>query len=105
LQPSDHERGTLDIEKMYKPQVYYQKAGVMLSDLVPEGGQQTDLLGYLSTGNRLGRLMETVDNINRKYRHSTIHLASEGVERNWSMRRNFKSQNYTGDWQELPVVS
>lgn len=48
--------------------------------------------------------METVDYINRKYHRSTIHLASEGVERNWSMRRSFKSQNYTGDWKELPVV-
>lgn len=40
--------------------------------------------------------METVDNINRKYHRSTIHLASEGVERSWSMRRSFKSPNYTG---------
>lgn len=77
----------------------------MLSELVPEGGQQIDLLGYSSTGNRSGRLMETMDNINRKYRRSTIHLASEGVERNWSMRRSFKSQNFTGDWKELPTVS
>ena len=31
------------LKKMYRPEVYYQKAGVMLSELVPEGGQQTDL--------------------------------------------------------------
>jgi DNA polymerase V len=93
------------LKKMYKPQVYYQKAGVMLSELVSEGGQQIDLLGYSASGNRSGRLMETVDNINRKYHRSTIHLASEGVDRNWSMRRSFKSQNYTGDWKELPVVN
>ena len=93
------------LKKMYKPQVYYQKAGVMLSELVAEGGQQIDLLGYSSPGNRPGKLMETVDNINRKYHRSTIHLASEGVARNWSMRHSFKSQNYTGDWKELPVVN
>ena len=93
------------LKKMYKPQVYYQKAGVMLSELVAEGGQQIDLLGYSSPGNRPGKLMETVDNINRKYHRSTIHLASEGVARTWSMRRSFKSQNYTGDWKDLPVVS
>ncbi|WON74204.1 DUF4113 domain-containing protein [Nitrosospira sp. Is2] len=49
--------------------------------------------------------MEAVDQINRKYARSTIHLASEGVDRTWSMRRSFKSPNYTGDWNELPVVS
>lgn len=92
------------LKKMYMPQVYYQKAGVLLSELVPEGGQQTDLLGYSSTDNRSGRLMETVDNINRKYHRGTIHLASEGTDRTWSMRRSFKSPNYTGDWKELPLV-
>jgi DNA polymerase V len=66
---------------MYLPAVYYQKAGVMLSDLVPEGGQQTDLFGYSSGTNKSGRLMETVDRINQKYRRSTVHLASEGTDR------------------------
>jgi DNA polymerase V len=93
------------LKKIYRPQVYYQKAGVMLSELVPKEGQQTDLFSFTETGKRSGRLMETLDDINRKYRRSTIHLASEGVNRTWSMRRSFKSPNYTGDWEELPVVS
>ncbi|MBA4143998.1 MAG: Y-family DNA polymerase [Nitrosospira sp.] len=91
------------LKKMYQPQVYYQKAGVILSDLVPKEGQQTDLFAYSSS--RSGRLMDIVDKINSKYRRSTVHLASEGIDRNWSMRRSFKSPNYTGDWNELPVVS
>ena len=93
------------LKKMYQPGVYYQKAGVMLSELVPEGGQQTDLFSYSSNNNKSGRLMDTMDHINRKYQRSTIRLASEGVNRTWSMRRSFKSPNYTGDWNELPVVS
>jgi DNA polymerase V len=36
------------LKKLYQPRVYYQKAGVMLSELVPQDGQQTDLLGFLS---------------------------------------------------------
>ncbi len=93
------------LKRMYIPQVYYQKAGVMLSELVPESGQQMELLGYSSTSTRSGSLMETVDNINRRYHRSTIYLASEGVDRTWTMRRSFKSSNYTGNWKELPVVS
>ena len=93
------------LKRVYRPQVYYQKAGVMLSELVPEDGQQTDLLGFSSTHNKSGRLMETMDTINRRYKRSTIHLASEGTARTWSMRRSFKSPNYTGDWLELPMVS
>ena len=84
--------------------MYYQKAGVMLSELVPQEGQQTDLFAYSSSGSKSRKLMDIVDSINRRYRRSTIYLASEGVDRSWSMRRSFKSQNYTGDWDELPVV-
>ncbi|MDQ3186365.1 MAG: DUF4113 domain-containing protein [Pseudomonadota bacterium] len=40
--------------------------------------------------------MTTVDNINRKYKRSTIHLASEGTNRTWSMRRSFKSPELHG---------
>jgi DNA polymerase V len=93
------------LKKIYKPEVYYQKAGVMLSELVPEEGQQTDLFAYSSSSNKSGRLMDTVDKINGKYGRSTIHLASEGVDRTWAMRRSFKSPNYTGDWNELPAAS
>ena len=93
------------LKKMYQPEVYYQKAGVMLSELVPEAGQQTDLFAYSFSSNKSGRLMDTLDSINRKFRRSTVHLAPEGVDRPWSMRRSFKSSNYTGDWNELPMVS
>ena len=37
------------LKKMYQPEVYYQKAGVMLSELVPHEGQQTDLFAYSSS--------------------------------------------------------
>jgi DNA polymerase V len=90
------------LKKMYRPEVYYQKAGVMLSDLVPQEGQQTDLFAYSSS--KSGRLMDTMDKINHRYRRNTVHLASEGVDRTWSMRRSFKSPNYTGVWNELPTV-
>ncbi|WON72906.1 Y-family DNA polymerase [Nitrosospira sp. Is2] len=93
------------LKKIYRPDVYYQKAGVMLWDLVPQAGKQADLLEFSAASNRSGKLMDTVDKINGKYRRSTIHLASEGVDHTWSMRRSFKSPNYTGDWNALPVVS
>jgi DNA polymerase V len=93
------------LKKLHRPYVYYQKAGVMLSDLVPPEGQQSDMFAYSVNSNKSGRLMDVLDRINGKYRSNTIHLASEGTDRIWSMRRSFKSPNYTGDRNELPVVS
>jgi len=92
------------LKKIFKEGVYYQKAGVMLMDLVPQGGQQTDLFGYSSKVTKASNLMVAVDSINKKYARSTIKLGSEGTDKAWAMRRGFKSPNYTGDWNELPTV-
>jgi len=90
------------LKQMYKPDVYYQKAGVMLMDLVPNEGRQNDLFGYTKQDSKSSELMGTVDKINKKYERGAIRLASEGVQKAWAMRRSFKSPNYTGDWKELP---
>ena len=74
-------------------------------DLVPEGGQQQDLYGYSSDDHKSKNLMLTMDRINKKYAKGTIKLASEGTDKIWSMRRSFKSPNYTNDWNELPVLN
>jgi DNA polymerase V len=89
---------------VYKQGIYYQKAGVMLMELVPEGGQQTDLFSHDASDTKKSKLMATLDSINNKYSKGTIKLASEGVDKVWAMRRNYKSPNYTGDWGELPLV-
>lgn len=93
------------LKQMYKPDVYYQKAGVMLMDLVPNEGRQSDLFGYTKEDSKSSELMGTVDRINKKYERGAIRLASEGVQKAWAMRRSFKSPNYTGDWKELPKAS
>ena len=34
----------------------------------------------------------------------TVFIAAQGIERNWSMKRNMKSPNYTTDWENLPIA-
>jgi DNA polymerase V len=93
------------LKRIYKRDIYYQKAGVMLMELVPEQGQQTDLFGFTEGDAKASTLMTTIDSINQKYKKGTIKLASEGVHKLWAMKRCFKSPNYTGDWRELPPTS
>lgn len=92
------------LKKLFKPNVYYQKAGVMLMDLVPEAGQQLDIFGYSKDDKKTSVLMQTMDQVNKKYARGTIKLAAEGVNKSWVMRRALKSPNYTGNWHELPVI-
>ena len=49
-------------------------------------------------------VMKTIDQINYKYGGSTIKLASEGVEKKWSMRRSMMSKCYTTRFDELIEV-
>jgi DNA polymerase V len=92
------------LKKIYVPGVYYLKAGVMLMDLVPKGGQQRDLFSYSKNDVKESKLMSTLDEVNRKYGRGTLKLASEGLNKSWAMRRDFKSPNYIGDWNELPII-
>ena len=86
------------------PGVYYLKAGVMLMVLVPEGGQQRDLFSYSADYAKESKLMSTLDEVNRKYGRGTIKRASEGLNKSWAKRLDFKRPNNIGDWDELPII-
>lgn len=92
------------LKKVYKPSVYYLKGGVMLMELVPKGGQQTDLFGYTKETPEESKLMHTLDKVNQKYGRGTLQLASAGTQYAWQMHRKLKSPNYLGDWKELLKV-
>ncbi|MFL9611030.1 Y-family DNA polymerase [Methylobacillus sp. Pita2] len=87
---------------VYRPGIYYARAGVMLDELVTSEGQQRDLFGFSSQDSKSITLMDMVDKINSKYARGTIKLGSEGMEQGWAMRRDFKSPNYTTDWDDMP---
>ncbi len=92
------------LKNIYRKNVYYLKGGVMLLDLVPAGSQQTDLFGYSRQDEKSNNLMETIDRINSKYSRGTIKLASEGIDKSWAMRRELKSPDYTGSWNDIPIA-
>lgn len=91
------------LRKIYRRGYKYQKAGVMLSELVDTQTRQMDLFGLSPINNR-NQLMEVVDNINNRMGKGTVRLASQGIKQSWSMRRENVSQNYTTDWNELLCV-
>ncbi len=92
------------LEKIYRPGFRYKKAGVMLTEIIPECDVQPSLF-HSFRGMEKGRsLMEAVDRINRSMGRRSIRFAAEGMEREWEMRRAFLSKNFTTDWGEIPLV-
>jgi DNA polymerase V len=89
--------------RVYKPGFVYHKAGVFLTDIVPESERQQDLaLG--ADGERRLRLMEAVDLINRKHGRHTVRPLATGHERTWEMKRGRLSGRYTTRLDEVLKV-
>ncbi|MDG1074046.1 MAG: Y-family DNA polymerase [Methylophilaceae bacterium] len=93
------------LKQIYKPNYNYAKAGVMLSELVPVTGIQTDLFSQVNTSPKSAALMSAMDSINRKMGKEAIKLASEGFTRPWKMRQENKSPSYTSKWEEIVIVN
>ena len=92
------------LNRLYRAGYNYQKAGVMLSDLVPAEGCQTDLFANKSTTLKSNKLMTVMDGINHKMGKESIKLASEGFKRPWKMKQENKSPSYTTNWNDVLFV-
>jgi DNA polymerase V len=95
------------VKRLYKPGYVYQKAGVLLNDLVPDEGRQRDLFFDTSEPNyaQNAKVMAVLDAINQRYGRQTLKLGSEGFKAPWNMKQNFKSSSYTTNWNELIQAS
>ncbi|WP_245625245.1 DUF4113 domain-containing protein [Stenotrophomonas chelatiphaga] len=80
----------------------YKKAGFALLDLARPDELPADLFGSVVVGN--DRLMDTMDQINRKYGRGTAGIGASGWQAQpaWRMRQGLLSPNYTTSVQELP---
>jgi len=88
------------------PRLSYHKADVLLYELVPRQGLQTDLLGTvnLAADTTSERKMRAIDQLNRKHGKGTIRFAAEDLSQAWQPRRHLVSPRYTSSWDELPEV-
>ena len=78
------------------------KTGVVLFELTGEDCANADLFEQVDEKNIA--LAEAMDSINYRYGRNTLFLAGEGIERKWTMKRNFLSRRFTTNWKELPEV-
>ena len=93
------------LNRLYRSGYNYQKAGVMLSELVPAEGCQTDLFAKSLLPIKSKKLMSVMDNINKKMGKESIKVASEGFKRPWKMKQENKSQNFTTNWNDLLIAN
>jgi DNA polymerase V len=105
FQPSDDtmvltNAALLGLDYIFREGFDYQKAGVTLCNLTSKHKMQATLFNDTISHSR----MKVMDTINQRWK-GKLKLGSEGVTKEWEMRAQFKSRNYTTNWDELIVAS
>lgn len=91
------------LPKLYKPGYRYAKAGVVLSQFVPGESYQPDLFAPEPRKNA-NVLMGTMDAINARWGRGCIRLAIEPAAAEWGMKRDYLSDSFMTDWNQLKQV-
>lgn len=91
------------LKNIYKENLLYKRAGILLTDFTSEGVYQKDLLSK-DQSEKEAALMKVIDSIHTKYGNKTIVFGSEYDNKNWVKIPQLKSKEYTTSWEDLPIV-
>jgi DNA polymerase V len=91
------------LRQIYRAGYAYQKAGVMLTEIIPSSARPRTLFDDVDAQQKSHTLMRTLDRINRSMGSGTIKLLGEGMDKSWAMRRENMSKRFTTEWSELAV--
>ena len=105
FQPSDDSMvltnaALLGLDYIYRDGYDYQKAGITLCNLTSKHKMQGNLFNDTIAHSR----MKIMDTINQRWK-GKLKLGSEGVTKEWEMKAQFKSRNYTTNWDQLMIAN
>jgi DNA polymerase V len=90
------------LEKLYKPEYHYKKAGVIVMELQPENTEQLSL--FSEKNPKHYQLMQHIDHLNKTIGRHKVKLGSQDLGRMWKMRQERLSQRYSTTISESIVV-
>jgi DNA polymerase V len=90
------------VKGIYRPQLFYKRAGVIFTELEPLSLVQPDLFESRSPKSAL--LSGALDSINSRFGGGSVFYAAEGTAKPWAMARGRCSPHYTTRWDELLKV-
>jgi len=88
------------LKLLFKKGYKYKKAGVILTEFIPEGEVQQSLWDNLNR-DKQNQLMSTVDKISSTMGRDVVKFAIQGTRRRWKLRQEKLSPCYTTKWQDL----
>lgn len=91
------------LEKIYRSNYEYKKAGIILTDFHKKYPIQRDLFNEHDS-ERTDTLMQTIDKINTEDGNGILKYAACGIDPFWKMASDMKSSSFTTKWSELLTV-
>lgn len=91
------------LDSIYRKDLRYKKAGVMLGDLVPDYGIPQPLW-ETDKAEKMRELMAKVDRLNQRFGRETVQCGTFISDGKWRMQMNNRSPRYTTRWDELLKV-
>ena len=93
------------LRSIYKKGLEYKKSGVIVGDIIPQNQVQLNLFDMDEKRIKKKKLDSTVDIINQAMGRSTIHIGSQGIAKNWQLKREKLSPCYTTKWDDLLTIN
>ncbi|WP_162427882.1 Y-family DNA polymerase [Pontibacter pudoricolor] len=94
---------TLALQAIFKPNYWYKKSGVIVTEIVPEHQIQFDLLDTVDR-EKHNNLMKVMDGLTDRFGRSKVQVAAQGISKSWILKSDYKSPCYTTRITELPIV-
>lgn len=91
------------LKSIYRFGYAYQKAGIMLSNFVPDGHRQPSFFCD-ARDERLVKLHQVVDRLNHRHGRDKVRLAAQGYDPTWKTRQQWVSPCYTTRWKDILVA-
>tara|TARA_R110000744_G_scaffold62154_9_gene128242 strand:+ start:904 stop:2163 length:1260 start_codon:yes stop_codon:yes gene_type:complete len=89
------------IHDIFKDNTRFYKCGIGAIELESEQFNQADMFS-MSEDNP--KMMQCLDDINKRYGVGTLSLGSEKLTKSWNMKRAFLSPHYTTRWSDIPII-
>jgi DNA polymerase V len=90
-------------EKLYKPDVPYKKAGILLSQFSPETVEQLSIFSDAKKS-VTNDLMPVIDKLNQQNGSNSILLGSHLKTTVWQSSMEARSPAYTTNWNDIARV-
>ena len=87
------------LKKIYKKNIEYKKAGVIVMGLIPNNKTQLNIFEKENPKHQI--LMKTLDFITKKEGTGKIKLGSQDLKRVWKMKQTKLSSRYTTELKEI----